>query len=157
LSISAAQDLSQTKGLADKTSPAVSIFETVMASLDRPEDSDLLVALRHPLRRRILREMADGETTSPRQLSAALRQPLSNVSYHVRVLAERGAVTLVSTRPSRGSVQHFYRSAVETPWARQILGLGKRNGGAAGESSGTPQLRQGRGHESTRREQDHLG
>ncbi len=128
-----------------------------MTSLDRPEDSDPLVALRQPLRQRILREMADGETTSPRELSATLRQPLSNVGCLVRVLAERGAVTLVSTKPSRGSVQHFYRSAVEAPWARQILGLGERDGGAIGESSEAPRLRQGRGHEPTRREQDHLG
>jgi DNA-binding transcriptional ArsR family regulator len=98
-----------------------------MATLDRPEDSDLLIALRHPLRRQILRQMADGEPTSPRDLAAALRQPLSNVSYHVRVLATHSAVTLVATEPSRGSVRHFYRSVVKAPWARQILGLEERN------------------------------
>ena len=107
-----------------------------MATLDRPEDADLLVALRHPLRRRILRSMADGEAISPSELAAALQAPLSNVSYHVRVLAERSAVTLVETKPSRGSVQHFYRSAVEASWARRILGLGEIGGGGAGESSG---------------------
>jgi DNA-binding transcriptional ArsR family regulator len=107
-----------------------------MATLDRPEDTDLLTALRHPLRRRILRVMADGEAISPRELAAALRVPLSNLSYHVRVLAERSAVTLVETKPSRGSVEHFYRSAVEASWARQILGLGEIDGGGAGESSG---------------------
>ena len=107
-----------------------------MAPAHHPEDSDLLSALSHPLRRRILREMADGRPASPRELSALLRRPLSNVSYHVRVLAEKRAVTLVETRPSRGSVQHFYRSAVEAPWAQQILGLGKEDRGGTGESSG---------------------
>jgi len=106
-----------------------------MGSLGKPDDNDLLMALRHPLRRRILRELADGEARSPRELAAALRHPLGNVSYHVRVLAERGATILVGTKPSRGSVEHFYRSAVEAPWARDILGLGERNGGAAGEIS----------------------
>jgi DNA-binding transcriptional ArsR family regulator len=106
-----------------------------MAPIDRPDDNDLLAALRHPLRRRILRLMADGEAVSPRELSAALRQPLSNVSYHVRVLAERGALTLVGTRPTHGSVQHFYRTALEAPWARQILGLGESEGDDGGESS----------------------
>ena len=49
-------------------------------------------ALGHPLRRRILREMLDERTrTSPRELAAELGEPLSNVSYHVRVLAECGA------------------------------------------------------------------
>lgn len=99
-----------------------------MASPARCEDNDLLVALRHPLRRRILRAMADGAATSPRELAATLQRPLSNVSYHVRVLAERGAITLVATKPSNGSVQHFYRSAVNAPWARQILGLGEKDG-----------------------------
>jgi DNA-binding transcriptional ArsR family regulator len=107
-----------------------------MASLDRPGDNDLLVALRHPLRRRILQLMADGEATSPRQLAAALRQPLSNVSYHVRVLAERSAITLAETRPSRGSVEHLYRSSIEAAWARQILELGEKEDGPPGESSG---------------------
>src|SRR5690349_6744496 len=107
-----------------------------MASIDRPDDNDLLVALRHPLRRRILREMADGKKRSPRELAAVLRAPLSNVSYHVRVLAERSAVTLVETQPSSGSVQHFYRSTVKEPWARQILGLGQRDCGGTGKSSG---------------------
>jgi DNA-binding transcriptional ArsR family regulator len=107
-----------------------------MATLDRPDDNDLLIALRHPLRRRILRLMADGKKRSPRELAAVLRTPLSNVSYHVRVLAERSVVTLMETQPSHGSVQHFYRSAVEAPWAQQILGLGEIDGGGGGESSG---------------------
>ncbi|MGN6557073.1 MAG: helix-turn-helix domain-containing protein [Solirubrobacterales bacterium] len=107
-----------------------------MAPIDRPDDNDLLVALRHPLRRRILREMADGKKRSPRELAAVLRAPLSNVSYHVRVLAERSAVTLVETQPRSGSVQHFYRSTVKVPWARQILGLGQKDCGGTGESFG---------------------
>ena len=104
----------------------------VMATRDRSDDHDLLVALRHPLRRRILREMADGEAISPRQLSDALGQPLSNVSYHVRVLAERAVINLVRTTPTRGSVQHFYRSAIDAPWVRQVLGLGEKDGDGTG-------------------------
>jgi DNA-binding transcriptional ArsR family regulator len=87
------------------------------------DDNSLLVALRHPLRREILRAMAGEELVSPRQLSTALGRPLSNVSYHVRVLARCAAITLVETEPVRGSVQHFYRAAVEAPWARQVLGI----------------------------------
>lgn len=101
-----------------------------MAPHHSSDDNDLLVALRHPLRRRILQAMADGEAVSPRELSFALRQPLSNVSYHVRVLADRGAVALVDAKPVRGSVQHFYRCVVKAPWARQVLGMGEISGGA---------------------------
>jgi DNA-binding transcriptional ArsR family regulator len=107
-----------------------------MTSIDRTDDNNLLVALRHPLRRQILREMADGKVISPLELSNTLRQPLSNVSYHVRVLAQCAAVTLVDTKPTRGSVQHFYRSAVTAPWAQQVLGLRESKGDGAGESSG---------------------
>lgn len=111
-----------------------------MTNLDRSDDNDLLVALRHPLRREILREMVDAgeEPISPRELAATLTQPLSNVSYHVRVLAECGAVNLVKTKPVRGSVQHFYRVSVEAPWALQVLRLGEDPSPPAGESSPDP-------------------
>jgi DNA-binding transcriptional ArsR family regulator len=109
-----------------------------MTNLNRSDDNDLLEALRHPLRRDILREMADKKAISPREISAALHQPLSNVSYHVRVLAECTAVLLVSTKPTRGSMQHFYRTAIEAPWARQVLGWDRKDDGPAGESSTEP-------------------
>jgi DNA-binding transcriptional ArsR family regulator len=108
-----------------------------MANLNRWDDNDLLVALRHPTRRQILCLMADEKTISPRALATALEEPLSNVSYHVRVLAECAAVSLVDTKPVRGSMQHFYCSTVEAPWARQVLGLDERGSGA-GESSTEP-------------------
>ncbi|MGC2781391.1 MAG: helix-turn-helix domain-containing protein [Bradyrhizobium sp.] len=105
-----------------------------MASLNRSNDNDLLAALRHPLRREILRLMESEEAISPRELSTMLEQPLSNVSYHVRVLADCEAVALVNTVPVRGSMQHFYRTAVDAPWARQILGLGEIENETSGES-----------------------
>lgn len=113
----------------------VYIARAEMTDLNRSNDNDLLVALRHPMRRDILRQMAGKEAVSPRELASALRQPLSNVSYHVRVLADRAAIALVRTKPTRGSMQHFYRAAIEAPWARQILGLGDEEGKSGGESS----------------------
>lgn len=94
-----------------------------MAGGDHTDENELLIALRHPLRRKILRAMAAQDPISPRQISDELRQPLSNVSYHVRVLADCGAVTLVDTAPVRGSMQHFYSPAIEEPWALAVLGL----------------------------------
>jgi len=87
------------------------------------DDNDLLVALRHPLRRQILRAMIKKEPISPRQISDGLREPLSNVSYHVRVLADCGTVALVDTTPVRGSMQHFYSPTIDEPWALAVLGL----------------------------------
>lgn len=108
-----------------------------MAPPDRPNEENLLTALGHPLRRSILRTMADGKPVSPRELSETLAQPLSNVSYHVRVLVQSEAVTLVSTKPARGSIQHFYRRNVQAPWAQEVLAMGEENSGGAGDSPGS--------------------
>ena len=104
-----------------------------MAHPGRADDNDLLIALRHPLRRRILQEMAGGGAVSPRELANLLEKPLSNVSYHVRVLADCAAVTLVETKPVRGSMQHFYCSAIDAPWARQVLGISEAEDEGQGE------------------------
>lgn len=109
-----------------------------MTNLNRSDDNDLLLALRHPLRRDILREMIGKEAISPREVAGALDQPLSNVSYHFRVLADCGAVNLVGTKPVRGSMQHFYGISIETPWAREVLGLDRADP-AAGESPDAPE------------------
>jgi DNA-binding transcriptional ArsR family regulator len=102
------------------------------------DDNELLIALRHPLRRQILRAMAAKEPISPRQISDVLRQPLSNVSYHVRVLADCGAVTLVDTAPVRGSMQHFYSTAIDEPWALAVLGLSEDGEPDQGGEDGPP-------------------
>jgi DNA-binding transcriptional ArsR family regulator len=95
-----------------------------------PADAELLVALRHVLRRKILRAMyLDEEATiSPRRLAEVLKEPLSNVSYHVRILADCGAVELIDTKPVRGSMQHFYSPTVDEPWALAVLGMGPSGG-----------------------------
>jgi len=84
--------------------------------------NDLFTALGHPLRRRLLRKMLNEERLiSPRELAADLDEPLSALSYHVRVLAECGAAKLVRTKQIRGSTQHFYRATVNVDWARAAL------------------------------------
>jgi DNA-binding transcriptional ArsR family regulator len=98
-----------------------------MARIDRSDDNDLLIALAHPLRRQILREMADEEPASPRDLADAIGKPISNVNYHVHVLADCAAVALVGKKPTHGSVQHFYRTTLTASWIRAVLGLPKRD------------------------------
>ena len=82
----------------------------------------MFTALAHPLRRQILRRMLKekGEV-SPRELAADLSQPLSALSYHVRVLAECDAIKLRGTKQVRGSTQHFYRVEIKLEWARMAL------------------------------------
>lgn len=76
---------------------------------------------------------------SPRELAEGLAEPLSTVSYHVRVLTACGALELVGTRPVRGSTQHFYRANVEPDWAWLAIGVEvtkASNGSFEGEETG---------------------
>ena len=92
---------------------------------------DLLAALNHPLRRRILRAFEGGETISPVELAKRLTVPLTTVSYHVRILAQYGALKLVGTKPARGAVEHFYHSLVEAEWALAALHASQAADGGA--------------------------
>lgn len=93
-------------------------------------EQTLFFLLRHPLRRELLRLYAAEEgKLSPKELADYTKKPLSLVGYHVRALAEKGAVELVDTQPRRGAVEHFYEATSlvdEVPWGRAALGLGDR-------------------------------
>lgn len=86
------------------------------------------------MRVQILRLISDQEPTSPRKLADALEEPLSNVSYHVRVLADCAALSLVDTTPIRGSTEHFYRGTAAGLGALKIVETGDPKGNPAGES-----------------------
>ena len=130
-------EASETATFADKTFQLLYAAAPEMGG-DHTDDNELLIALRHPLRRQILRAMAATDPISPRQISDELREPLSNVSYHVRVLADCGAVTLVDTEPVRGSMQHFYSPTIEEPWALAVLGLSGKDATEEGAEEGPP-------------------
>jgi DNA-binding transcriptional ArsR family regulator len=88
----------------------------------------LMAGLQHPLRRQILRaihDAGDGGQT-PRAVADQLDLPLSNISYHVRMLAENELISLVRTEPVRGSVAHYYVCSPvvsSDPWVRRSLGI----------------------------------
>lgn len=97
-----------------------------------PEDV-LLFLIQHPLRRRLLRLYVEAtesqELRSPKELTVPVNGTVSNVGYHVRVLAEHSAVEIVAEQQRRGSVEHFYEATAlvdEVPWARAALGLEDR-------------------------------
>jgi len=98
-----------------------------MAAKSGNKEQALLVLLRHPLRRELLRlYVAEDGSLSPKELTDFTKQSLSKVGYHVRELAKYGAVELVETKPRRGSVEHFYVATSlvdEVPWGRAALGL----------------------------------
>src|SRR6201994_1968864 len=85
-------------------------------------DEALLRAISHPLRQRLL-GMLDGRTASLNELARELGLPLGRVSYHIRLLADLGAIELVRTAPRRGALEHFYRAVTrgwvsDDDWAR---------------------------------------
>jgi DNA-binding transcriptional ArsR family regulator len=77
-------------------------------------DEALLKAISHPLRHRLL-SLLDDRVASPNELARELQLPLGRVSYHIRLLADLGAIELVRTEPRRGALEHFYR-AVTRGW-----------------------------------------
>jgi DNA-binding transcriptional ArsR family regulator len=85
-------------------------------------DQRLAKALSHPLRAHVLAILND-RVASPNQIATELGEPLGNVSYHVKTLAELGCIELVDTAPRRGAIEHFYRAVVrpffsERDWKR---------------------------------------
>jgi DNA-binding transcriptional ArsR family regulator len=95
---------------------------------DEGNDPDRqLNALRHQTRRKIMVALvASKQPMSPREFSTKVEMPLSNASYHFRVLAQMEAITLVDTKPVRGSVQHFYLPSpefMELSWVSDFLNV----------------------------------
>ncbi|MGH7484660.1 MAG: hypothetical protein ACREMY_03520, partial [bacterium] len=78
-------------------------------------DPRLVKALAHVLRQHILLAAVAGEV-SPNELSKALDEELSQVSYHVRVLRDDcdGMIEETRTEPRRGAVEHYYRASAKT-------------------------------------------
>jgi DNA-binding transcriptional ArsR family regulator len=81
--------------------------------LDKSPQEVLVKALNHPVRVKALTILTE-RTASPKEISDETEIPLSNVSYHVRVLDELGLVEIMEEESVRGSVAHFYK-AVERP------------------------------------------
>jgi DNA-binding transcriptional ArsR family regulator len=89
--------------------------------IDPKEAAHLVKALGHPLRIRVLIALDAAEgPQSPSQLAEELEEKLPNLSYHVRMLVQEGAMKLKRTKPRRGAIEHFYEA---TPLARKALDL----------------------------------
>lgn len=75
----------------------------------RKATENRIKAMSHPLRASILRTLSE-RTASPAEMARELDEELSNVSYHTKQLVEFECAELVSTRPVRGALEHFYRA-----------------------------------------------
>jgi DNA-binding transcriptional ArsR family regulator len=72
-------------------------------------DERIVKAISHPIRHKVLVLLND-RVASPNEIANEIGESLGRVSYHVRQLAEVGAIELVRTEPRRGAVEHFYRA-----------------------------------------------
>lgn len=75
----------------------------------RQATKNRIKAMSHPLRASILRILTE-RTASPAEMAREMDEELSNVSYHTKQLVEFDCAELVSTRPVRGALEHFYRA-----------------------------------------------
>jgi DNA-binding transcriptional ArsR family regulator len=71
--------------------------------------SNIVKALSHPLRLRILSRLNEG-VASPNEMAKEFGESLPLVSYHVRILRELECIELVKTTPRRGAIEHHYRA-----------------------------------------------
>ncbi|HET9678446.1 MAG TPA: winged helix-turn-helix domain-containing protein [Solirubrobacterales bacterium] len=101
------------KGAEKKDAAESKRLKETKESFGRPAHEQLVKGLSHPVRVECMTLLSQREA-SPRELSEALDEDLSNVSYHVRVLDELGLIELVSEESVRGAVAHYYK-AVERP------------------------------------------
>ncbi len=80
---------------------------------DGKQRANLIDAIAHPLRRRILRLLADRrEQSSPAKIAKEFHLQVGMVGYHVRVLQKLGAVELTDEGMVRGAVEHFYKTTI---------------------------------------------
>jgi DNA-binding transcriptional ArsR family regulator len=90
---------------------------------DRMDLGALIQALDHHLRRDLLRLFLKRGEVSPVEASRFLKEPLANVSYHVRVLADTGALRASRTRERRGVFEYFYVPSEEVRKSDWVLGV----------------------------------
>jgi predicted transcriptional regulator len=86
----------------------------------------LMVALLHPVRRELLRLVVRRGQLTPREAAKLLRHPLTNVRYHIKTLADCGALELSDTKIVRGSLANCWGATpvvMQTRWVQEALEL----------------------------------
>ena len=90
-----------------------------------PSPSELISAIGHPLRRRILNAYLDGslEGASARELAEALDQRVGQVAYHLKTLAKNGILRPVQSRDRKKAHEAHYGWAlgIEEEWLRLVM------------------------------------
>jgi len=88
-----------------------------------PTASELISAVKHPLRRRILFAYLDGsvECASAKELAEATDQRVGQVAYHLKTLA-KGDILRPVRQGDRSQAQAYgWTLGVEAEWLRLVL------------------------------------
>src|SRR6187200_1324408 len=87
-----------------------------------PSTSELISAVRHPTRRRILRTYLDQplDCVSARQLAPTIDQRVGQVDYHLKTLARCEILRLVRSEGGREG-DYGWALDVEAEWLRLVL------------------------------------
>jgi SAM-dependent methyltransferase/DNA-binding transcriptional ArsR family regulator len=104
----------------------------VAAGKKRDDHRGLIEALRHPLRRDLLRLVIERGEVSPIRAAREVERPVSTVNYHLRELAKEGAVALEDNEPTGGPLEGIYAAdgAVQRMQSvREAIGLSLENEG----------------------------
>jgi DNA-binding transcriptional ArsR family regulator len=92
-----------------------------------PETSELMTALNHPLRRRILRIYIESAlpSASAQEIARATGQPVARASYHLRTLAQCNILRPVEVPRESGAGGRSPRWVLEAEpeWLRLVLDL----------------------------------
>lgn len=99
-----------------------------------PTSSELISAVSHPLRRRILFAYVDGtvECASARELAESMDQRVGQVAYHLKTLAKGEILRPVQSGRGQGPGEAHYgwTLGVEAEWLRLVLEVWAESGRA---------------------------
>ncbi len=92
-----------------------------------PSSSELISAVSHPTRRRILRAFVEDPlgSASAAQLAEALEQPVAQVGYHLKTLARCEILRLSQDRDRHAAEEPHYGWSLELEpdWLRVVLDI----------------------------------
>jgi DNA-binding transcriptional ArsR family regulator len=89
-----------------------------------PTSSELISAVSHPLRRRILFAYVEGavERASAKELAEAMDQRVGRVDYHLKTLARGDILRPVQAGGEQEAEAHYgWTLGVEADWLRLVL------------------------------------
>jgi DNA-binding transcriptional ArsR family regulator len=92
--------------------------------------SELISAVSHPTRRRILRAYLDEsfECVSASELAPAVEQRVGQVAYHLKTLARYEILRLVHGEGREGEPVYGWALDVEAEWLRLVLDVWAESG-----------------------------